>query len=54
MYTVSDLRKGLTFTLDGEPLADTEILGGDFPGGVCLLVAEIPGGLKVHGYHVAG
>ncbi len=41
-------------TLDGQPMADVQIYGEEFPGGIALAVAKLPRTLKPYDYHVAG
>ena len=41
-------------SLDGVPLENVSIYGGDFPGGIALAVAALPSSLRIGDFHVAG
>jgi len=41
-----------TVALDGQRLQRTRVYGPDFPGNVCLVVAELAGPLKMGDYHI--
>ena len=51
---VAPVKRVTGLTLDGLPLHQTKIYGGNFPGNVALLTAKLSSPLKVGNYHVVG